>query len=111
MIFEIAGIEHKDLEVILFDITMQHDLRAFKIRKNKEGNLLLTVNKKHWIKTWNDTGCPIKDTKEDLEGSFKEELEGMGHEGVKVLLIEKKNPGKRLKRYTFERPGLIGNRG
>jgi len=87
MLFKVTGITHEALTDFMFDLCMGHDISAFRIKKEKTGELILTVNKRRWMKTWKDTGCEIKDTKKALEKSFKDELEGQGH-NVTVEIVE-----------------------
>ena len=92
MKFEIKGIAYADLKVYLDDLVMNHALETYRLMK-EHGNLpgywlTLTVNKQSWLKTWRDTGNEIKDTKDCLEKSFTEELQGMGYEHFKITLIE-----------------------
>jgi len=92
MKFEIMGIEYQDLKEHLDDLVMNHDLRTYRLKKIYgllPGYwLMLTVNKRYWLKTWRETGNDIRDTKECLEKSFIEELQGMGFDDVKVGLIK-----------------------
>lgn len=87
MDFKITGITHKDLTDFMFDLTMGHGLKAFKITPQKPDALILTVSKRAWDKTWRDVGFKPEDSKQWREFSFKEELEGQGHAGVKVELL------------------------
>lgn len=96
MKFEVTGIEYNDLKEHLDDLVMNHDLRTFKLKKvygSLPGYwLVMTVNKRYWLKTWRDTGNEIKESKNGIQGdfekSFAEELKGMGYDNVKVKLIE-----------------------
>jgi len=92
MKFEIRGMKYQDLKEHLDDLVMGHDLRTYRLTKCYgllPGYwLILMVNKRQWIKTWRDTGNEIKDTKECLEKSLTEELQGMGFDDIKVMLIK-----------------------
>jgi hypothetical protein len=91
MKFEIEGVGYQELKEHLDDLVMSHDLRTYRLVKvsgSLPGYWLeLTVNKRQWLKTWRDTGNKIEDSKDSLEKSLTEELQGIGHGGVKVRLV------------------------